>query len=105
MALFQNPLDLGADINMVSATKFVGGHSDVTAGILTVRDTELGDRIYFHQNSEGTGTRTSLQGSSPCGIRSSVTASTSTRTRGHGPRAVRLLAVPAGPEDDGTADG
>merc|ERR1712078_820701 len=41
MALFQNPLDLGADINMVSATKFVGGHSDVTAGILTVRDTEL----------------------------------------------------------------
>ena len=55
MALFQNPLDLGADINMVSATKFVGGHSDVTAGILTVRDTELGDRIYFHQNSEGTG--------------------------------------------------
>lgn len=55
MALFQNPLDLGADINMVSATKFIGGHSDVTAGILTVRDAELGDRIYFHQNSEGTG--------------------------------------------------
>ena len=55
MALFQNPLDLGADINMVSATKFVGGHSDVTAGILTVRDAELGDRLYFHQNSEGTG--------------------------------------------------
>ena len=50
--VFQLPLDLGADISMTSATKFVGGHSDVTAGILAVRDPELADRIYFVQASE-----------------------------------------------------
>lgn len=47
--LYQRPLDLGADISMTSATKFVGGHSDVTAGLLSVRDAQLGQRIYFHQ--------------------------------------------------------
>ena len=47
--LYQQPLDLGADISMTSATKFVGGHSDVTAGLLSVRDAQLGQRIYFHQ--------------------------------------------------------
>ncbi|EFN58551.1 hypothetical protein CHLNCDRAFT_48545 [Chlorella variabilis] len=52
--LYQRPLDLGADIAMTSATKFIGGHSDVTAGILAVRDKELADRIYFVQNAEGT---------------------------------------------------
>ena len=35
--LYQRPLELGADICMTSATKFIGGHSDVTAGILTVK--------------------------------------------------------------------
>jgi cysteine-S-conjugate beta-lyase len=39
--IFQKPLDLGADISMVSATKFVGGHSDVTGGILSFKDPEL----------------------------------------------------------------
>lgn len=53
-SLYQNPLDLGADISMTSATKFIGGHSDVTAGILAVRDKELADKIYFLQNAEGT---------------------------------------------------
>jgi len=52
--LFQRPLDLGADISMTSATKFIGGHSDVTAGILAVRDPALAERIYFVQNAEGT---------------------------------------------------
>ena len=47
--LYQRPLDLGADISMTSATKFVSGHSDVTAGLLSVRDERLGQRIYFHQ--------------------------------------------------------
>ena len=51
--LFQNCLDLGADIVMTSATKFIGGHSDVTAGILAVADASLADRIYFLQNAEG----------------------------------------------------
>jgi cystathionine beta-lyase len=52
--LFQRCLDLGVDIVMTSATKFIGGHSDVTAGILAVADKDLGDRIFFYQNAEGT---------------------------------------------------
>lgn len=51
---YQRPLDLGADISMTSATKFIGGHSDVTAGILAVKGKELADKIYFVQNAEGT---------------------------------------------------
>eukprot|EP00892_Ulva_mutabilis_P009980 jgi/Ulvmu1/7354/UM036_0014.1 len=53
--IFQKPLELGADISMVSATKFVGGHSDVTGGILAFKDKALADRVYFFQNAEGTG--------------------------------------------------
>ncbi|KAL4442966.1 hypothetical protein ABPG77_008457 [Micractinium sp. CCAP 211/92] len=52
--LYQPALELGADIAMTSATKFIGGHSDVTAGVLAVRDKQLADRIYFVQNAEGT---------------------------------------------------
>ena len=54
-ALYQNPLELGADISMTSATKFIGGHSDVTGGVLAVNDLELGKKLYFTQNAEGTG--------------------------------------------------
>lgn len=53
--VFQQPLALGCDISMTSATKFVGGHSDVTCGILSVASDELADRVYFLQNSEGGG--------------------------------------------------
>lgn len=53
--VFQSPLALGCDISMTSATKFVAGHSDVTAGILSVRGDELAERVYFLQNSEGGG--------------------------------------------------
>jgi cysteine-S-conjugate beta-lyase len=49
----QNPLDLGADIVLHSATKFLCGHSDVTAGVIVVKDAGLGDEIYFLQNAEG----------------------------------------------------
>ncbi|WP_207764657.1 cystathionine gamma-synthase [Hyphococcus luteus] len=49
----QRPLDLGADIVMHSATKYLGGHSDVIGGVLVVDDAELGDRIGFLQNSVG----------------------------------------------------
>eukprot|EP00887_Chlorella_sp_A99_P005089 scaffold25.g5089.t1 len=51
--LYQRPLDLGADIAMTSATKFAGGHSDVSAGVLVVRDPALADRLYFIQNAVG----------------------------------------------------
>lgn len=43
----QNPLDLGADIVMHSATKYLNGHSDVVAGALIVKDEKLADDIHF----------------------------------------------------------
>jgi cystathionine beta-lyase len=49
----QNPLDLGADIVVHSGTKFLCGHSDVTAGVVVVRDRGLADAIYLVQNGEG----------------------------------------------------
>lgn len=49
----QNPLDLGADIVMHSATKYLGGHSDVVMGTLALRDHDLAERLFFIQNSSG----------------------------------------------------
>lgn len=49
----QRPLDLGADVVVHSATKYLGGHSDVVAGLAVVRDEELAERIAFIQNSTG----------------------------------------------------
>jgi cystathionine beta-lyase/cystathionine gamma-synthase len=49
----QNPLDLGADIVMHSATKYLGGHSDVIQGCLMMNDTALRDQLYFIQKSCG----------------------------------------------------
>ncbi|WP_414045644.1 bifunctional cystathionine gamma-lyase/homocysteine desulfhydrase [Macrococcus equi] len=50
---FQNPIDLGVDIVLHSATKYIGGHSDVVAGLLVSRTTELSEQIHFIQNSVG----------------------------------------------------
>ncbi|MCE9544028.1 MAG: aminotransferase class I/II-fold pyridoxal phosphate-dependent enzyme [Planctomycetia bacterium] len=47
------PLELGADIVMHSATKYLGGHSDLLGGALVVRDKALYDRLYFIQNATG----------------------------------------------------
>jgi cystathionine beta-lyase/cystathionine gamma-synthase len=49
----QNPLDLGADIVMHSATKYLGGHSDVIQGALVMNDQALRDQLYFIQKSCG----------------------------------------------------
>lgn len=49
----QRPLDLGADIVMHSATKYLGGHSDVVMGALVVKDEQLAERLYFIQNASG----------------------------------------------------
>ncbi|MDO7600065.1 MAG: cystathionine gamma-synthase [Flavobacteriaceae bacterium] len=49
----QQPLDLGADIVMHSATKYIGGHSDLVLGALIVKDDDLADRLYFIQNASG----------------------------------------------------
>ena len=49
----QQPLDLGVDIVIHSATKYLAGHSDVNAGLVVVRDDGLGERVYFAQNRLG----------------------------------------------------
>jgi cystathionine beta-lyase/cystathionine gamma-synthase len=49
----QNPLDLGADIVMHSSTKYLGGHSDVIQGSLSMNDASLREQLYFIQKSCG----------------------------------------------------
>ena len=49
----QRPLELGADIVIHSATKYLGGHSDVVAGLAVVKTQELAERLAFLQNSTG----------------------------------------------------
>jgi cystathionine beta-lyase len=51
----QRPLELGADIVLHSATKFLCGHSDVMAGAVVVANEELGQELYLIQNGEGSG--------------------------------------------------
>lgn len=50
----QRPLDAGADIVIHSATKYLGGHSDVTAGVVVTRHKEVAREIAFYQNAAGT---------------------------------------------------
>ena len=49
----QNPIDLGADIVLHSATKYLGGHSDVIHGCLMMNDPDLREKLYFIQKSCG----------------------------------------------------
>ena len=49
----QKPLDLGADVVLHSATKYLGGHSDFTAGMIVTKTKELSDRVYAVQNTIG----------------------------------------------------
>ena len=49
----QRPLDLGADVVIHSATKYLSGHSDVIAGIAVAKDEDIADKIYFNQNAIG----------------------------------------------------
>lgn len=49
----QNPLELGADIVVHSATKYLGGHSDVVAGLIAVNNEDLEEKISFYQNACG----------------------------------------------------
>lgn len=53
--VLSQPLELGADIVMHSATKFIAGHSDVMAGVLAVKGESLAKDLYFLQNAEGSG--------------------------------------------------
>jgi cystathionine beta-lyase/cystathionine gamma-synthase len=49
----QRPLELGADIVVYSATKYLGGHDDVVAGVALAQRPELAEKIAFHQNAAG----------------------------------------------------
>ncbi len=49
----QNPINLGADIVMHSATKYLAGHSDVVLGALMLNDDEIAEKLYFIQNASG----------------------------------------------------
>lgn len=51
--LLQRPCEFGADVVIYSATKYLGGHNDLCAGVLIARDQELGEKLYFLQNSTG----------------------------------------------------
>lgn len=51
--VLQNPIALGADIVIHSATKYLGGHSDLIAGLLAIKDAELGAQLKFIQNAGG----------------------------------------------------
>jgi cystathionine gamma-synthase/cystathionine beta-lyase len=47
------PLELGADIAIYSGSKYLSGHNDTICGLVTVKDPELAERVYFHQNGAG----------------------------------------------------
>ncbi len=49
----QKPITLGADIVVHSATKYLGGHSDLIAGLIVTADADLGEKIRFYQNAAG----------------------------------------------------
>lgn len=51
--LFQRPIELGVDVVLHSATKFLSGHSDIIAGLAVTKDEELGNKLAFLQNSFG----------------------------------------------------
>ncbi len=51
--IFQKPLTLGADIVVHSATKYIGGHTDVLAGLVVTNSNELGEKLKYIQNATG----------------------------------------------------
>ncbi len=49
----QNPIDLGADMVLHSATKYLGGHSDVILGAVVTADSQIAEKLHFIQNASG----------------------------------------------------
>lgn len=52
-AYLQNPLELGADIVLHSASKYIGGHSDLIMGALVTKDDEINQKLYYSALSSG----------------------------------------------------
>jgi cystathionine gamma-synthase len=49
----QRPLEFGADVVVHSATKYLGGHSDVVSGVVVTRNAEVAEKLHYHQNAAG----------------------------------------------------
>ena len=47
------PLDLGADVTVYSGSKYLAGHNDTVCGLVAVKDPQLAEQVYFHQNGAG----------------------------------------------------
>lgn len=82
--LYQNPLELGADIVLHSATKFLSGHSDITAGLAVTKDAGLGEQLAFIQNTFGSvlgaqDSYTLIQGIKTLGARTKQSGETTAR--------------------------
>lgn len=104
----QSPIKLGADIVLHSATKYIGGHSDVVAGLVVVNTEELASELHFVQNSVGAilGPQDSwllMRGLKTLGIRMEETGSNAQRIaeflKGH--EAVGNVIYPGLPEHPG----
>jgi cysteine-S-conjugate beta-lyase len=85
--LYQQPLSLGVDVVLHSATKFLSGHSDIIAGLAITKDEELGSRLAFIQNTFGAilGAQDSyllLQGMKTLGARLHQASNTAERVAG-----------------------
>lgn len=81
----QRPLRLGADFVVHSATKYLGGHSDVVGGLLALNDTGLRDRLAFYQNAAG-----AVPGPMDCFLVLRGIKTLAVRMRQHGENARRI---------------
>ena len=87
----QRPLELGADIVLHSATKYLGGHSDVVLGAIVVRDAALAERLRFIQNAAG-----AVPGPFDCWLVLRGIKTLAVRMRQHEANAHAIAALPAG---------
>lgn len=85
--VFQRPLELGANIVVHSATKYLGGHSDVVGGVLVTDDEEINEIMRFHQKSVG-----AIPGPFDCWLALRGVKTLGVRMRAHQQNAERLAA-------------
>ncbi|MBI3925975.1 MAG: cystathionine gamma-synthase [Armatimonadetes bacterium] len=82
---FQRPLEMGADIVVHSATKYLGGHSDVVGGVLVTNDESINEVMRFHQNAVG-----AVPGPFDCWLTLRGLKTLGIRMRAHQANALRL---------------
>ena len=87
----QRPLRLGSDFTVHSATKYLGGHSDVVGGLIALNDSEIRDRLAFYQNAAG-----AVPGPMDCFLVLRGIKTLAVRMRQHGKNARRIAEYLAG---------